>query len=89
MRQADQLYEASEVKRLRLETREGWVDAYLDVKLPIVKNLLASTQGLRERLSVPNVNPDDIDGMREIAERFHVDEVNVAATAYAIKNRLV
>lgn len=89
LKPADKILEASELKRLELETREGWVNAYLSVKLPIVKKLLASTQGLREKLSGPNVNPDNIDGMREIAERFHVDEVNVAAAAYAIKTGLV
>lgn len=88
-RPPDKILEGKQIRAKRLETPEGWKDAYLDVKIPFIDGLFKNRPGLREALSGSNINPDDIDGMEAIAERFHIDGVNAAAAAFAIKNGLV
>lgn len=68
-------------------SQEDWEDAYLDVSLRKVKELLSNTPELRRKLN--GLSPNNRRSIESLASELGLDEVYLAAVAFALRQHLI
>lgn len=75
------------VGRIEMEGTGSWKERYEGVTIGQVRKKLEYSPELREQLK--NINPDDMDAIKSIANKIGEDEAILAAIAFAIRSKLI
>ncbi len=70
-----------------MEGTGSWKERYEGVTIGQVRKKLEYSPELREQLK--NINPDDMDAIKSIANKIGEDEAILAAIAFAIRSKLI